>query len=269
MLGIRFVKVPPTTHVMHYRSGRLVREGAGLAFFCFGPFAELNYVPLGSVDVPFVFNEVTADFQDATIQGQLTYRIQDPKRAASLLDFSVNANGLFRSEDPAKLQDRLVQAAQISARAFTQQNPLAALLVKSSGLLDEVLKGLRTSEVVTMHGLEVLGLAILSIKGTPEMSKALQAGAREQLLRKADEAVFERRNAAVEMERRIKESELNTEIAVEQKKRQVRETQMAADIAVEQQRVALVDQKVENERKESARNHYPPPHEVHSAVSLW
>jgi regulator of protease activity HflC (stomatin/prohibitin superfamily) len=252
MFGIRFVKVPPTTHVMHYSSGRLVREGAGLAFFCFGPFAELSYVPLGSVDVPFVFNEVTADFQDVTIQGQLTYRIQDPKRAASLLDFSVNANGLYRSEDPAKLQDRLVQAAQISARSFTQQNRLSDLLVKSSGLLEEVLKGLRTSEVVTMHGLEVLGLSILSIKGTPEMSKALQADAREQLLRKADEAVFERRNAAVEMERRIKESELNTEIAVELKKRQVRETQMAADIAVEQQRAAFVDQKVENEKKESS-----------------
>jgi SPFH domain / Band 7 family len=252
MLGIRFVKVSPTTYVMHYRNGQLVREGTGLAFFCFGPFAELTYVPLGSVDVPFVFNEVTADFQDATIQGQLTYRIQDPKRAAALLDFSVHANGLYRSEDPTKLPDRLVQAAQISARNFTQQYRLAELLVKSSGLLEEVLKGLKGSEVVTMHGLEVLGLSILSIKGTPEMSKALQADAREQLLRKADEAVFERRNAAVEMERRIKESELNTEIAVEQKKRQVRETQMAADIAVEQQRVALVEQQVENARKESA-----------------
>ncbi len=47
------------------------------------------------------------------------------------------------------------------------------------------------------------------------MAKALQADAREQLLQKADEAVFVRRNAALDLERKIKENELNTEIAVE------------------------------------------------------
>jgi hypothetical protein len=82
------------------------------------------------------------------------------------------------------------------------------------------------------------------------MSKALQTDAREELLRRADEAIYIRRNAAVELERTIKENELNTEIAVEQKKRQVRESQMAAEISVEQQRTTLVAAKVDNERKE-------------------
>jgi len=58
-------------------------------------------------------------------------------------------------------------------------------------------------------------------------------------------------NAAVELERKIKENELNTEIAVEQKKRQIREAQMEADIAVEQQRSQLVDRRVENDKKEA------------------
>jgi hypothetical protein len=102
-----------------------------------------------------------------------------------------------------------------------------------------------------MLGVEVIGLSILSIKATPEMSKALQADAREKLLQKADEAIYSRRNTAVELERRIKENELNTEIAVEEKKRTVRETQMRADIAVEQERAELVDRRVENQRKES------------------
>jgi hypothetical protein len=63
--------------------------------------------------------------------------------------------------------------------------------------------------------------------------------------------VFVRRNAAVELERKIKENELNTEIAVEQKKRQIRETQMAADIVVEQQRSQLVESRIENDKKEA------------------
>ena len=120
-----------------------------------------------------------------------------------------------------------------------------------------MLAGLSESSATTMLGVEILGLSILSIKANPEMSKALQAEAREQLMRKADEAVYARRNAAVEQERTIKENELNTDIAVEQKRRVVRETQNGrAEISVEEQRAVLVDNRVANQRKEAdARAH--------------
>ncbi len=252
MLGIRFVKVAPTTYVMVFRGGKIVREGVGLSFFYFGPFSEIVQVPIASTDVPFVFNEASSDFQEVTIQGQLTYRIDDPKTVASLLDFSVKPNGQYRSDDPEKLRDRLTHVAQILTRSFTQHRTLGELLASSDELVKYVSSGLQGSDAVKQLGLSVLSFSVLSIKGTPEMTKALQAEAREQLLRKADEAIFERRNQAVDLERRIKENELNTEIAVEQKRRAVRETKMAAEIAVEEQRSALVDKKVENERKEAA-----------------
>jgi regulator of protease activity HflC (stomatin/prohibitin superfamily) len=256
MLGLKYLKVSPTTHVIHYRSGRVVRDGAGLSFFYFAPNSEIVTVPLASSDVPFVFNEVTLDFQEATIQGELTYRISQPRRIASILDFSVDRHGRYRSDDPGKLNDRLIHAAQITARAFTQRHRLADVLVRSPELIGEMQGGLQESPAVAMLGVELLGLSILSIKATPEMSKALQAPAREELLRKADSAIYDRRNAAVELERTIKENELNTEIAVEQKRRDVRETQMAAEIAVEERRATLVDHRVENDHKEAdARAH--------------
>ncbi len=256
MLGIRFLKVPPTTYVMQYVSGKLKREGAGLSFFYFAPTSEIVQVPLESTDVPFVFNETTADFQDATIQGELTYRITDAKRIAEVLNFSVTEQGRYNTEDPSKLGDRLVHAAQIIARSFTQKRPLREVLVNSDGLISELLAVLVDSTTVKMLGVEVLGLSILSIKPTPEMTKAFQAEAREDLLRRADEAIYARRNNAVQLERTIKENELNTEIAVETKRRQVRETQMAAEIAVEEQRAVLVDHRVDNEKKEAdARAH--------------
>jgi regulator of protease activity HflC (stomatin/prohibitin superfamily) len=251
MFGIQFAKVPPTTYVIHFQHGKVKREGAGLSFFYYAPLAELVYVPLSSTDVPFVFNEVSADFQDTTIQGELTFRITDPKRVAAVLDYSVDRRGIYRSDDPTKLNDRLIHAAQISARSFTQRTKLRELLVSSDALIAETLSGLQQSKAVLMLGVEVLGLSILSIKATPEMSKAFQAEAREELLRKADEAIYARRNAAVELERTIKENELNTEIAVEQKNRQVRETKMAAETAVEEQRAHLVDLRVANDRKEA------------------
>lgn len=251
MLGFRFVKVTPTTYVIEYRAGKVVREGAGLSFFYFAPWSVLAQVPLASTDVPFVFHEVTADFQEVTVQGELTYRIRDPKRIAALLDFSINPHGQYCTNDPEKLTDRLVHAAQILARSFTQRCLLSQVLVSSDALVQEMLDKIKSCETVTMLGVEVLALSILSIKAAPEMAKALQADAREQLLRKADEAVFVRRNAALDLERKIKENELDTEIAVEEKKRQVRETQTEADIAVEQQRRELVEHRVENQRKEA------------------
>ncbi len=251
MLGIKYVKVPPTTHVMQFRRGAIVREGAGLSFFYYAPTSFIVYIPLASTDVPFVFNEVTTDFQDATIQGELTFRVTNPAALAALLDFSVDWAGRYRSDDPAKLHDRLIHSIQILARAYTQRHQLGELLVSSDALIQQVLVGLRESEAVRMLGVEILGLSILSIKATPEMAKALQAHAREKLLQRADEAVFERRNTAVDLERKIKENELNTEVAIEQKRRQVRETQLRADIALETERAQLVDQSVENQRKES------------------
>lgn len=256
MIGIRYLKAPPTTYVMQYVSGKIKREGAGLSFFYFAPTSQIVQVPLESTDVPFVFNETTADFQEATIQGELQYRITDAKRIAEILNFSLDDHGRYNTEDPSKLGDRLVHAAQIIARSFTQKRTLRVVLVNSDALITELMAVLVDSSTVKMLGVEVLGLSILSIKPTPEMAKAFQADAREDLLRCADEAIYARRNNAVQLERTIKENELNTEIAVEAKRRQVRETQMAAEIAIEQQRATLVDSKVTNDQKEAdARAH--------------
>ena len=251
MFGIRYVKVPATTYVMHFRDGRLRRQGAGLSFFYFAPTAVLVEVPVSSVDVPFVFTEVSADFQDVTVQGTITYRVVDPARLASLLDYTVDARGRYVSDDPTKLGERLVQVARGGARAFIQGRRLRQLLQESAELAFAIDQALRASATVTQLGVEVLEVNVASIKADPEMSKALQAEAREQLLKEADEAIYARRNAAVEMERTIRENEFRTEIVVAQKQREVRETEMAAEIAVEEQRSALVETRVTNQRKEA------------------
>jgi hypothetical protein len=131
MVGFRYLKASPTTHVLHYRKGAIVHDGVGLSFIYFAPTAVIVMVPISSRDVPFVFNEVTADFQDVTIQGELTCRIRDPKKVAVLLDHSVDTHGRYKSDDPGKLNDRLIHAAQILARSFTQRRMLNEVLFVS------------------------------------------------------------------------------------------------------------------------------------------
>jgi hypothetical protein len=106
------------------------------------------------------------------------------------------------------------------------------------------------------------------------MTRALETETREKLQQEADQAIYERRNFAVEQERKIKESELNTEIAVEEKQKQIaekkmesdvqkadndrklREMRIQADISVENQKKLLIDQKTANDRKEAETQGY-------------
>ena len=80
LFGIRYLKASPTTYVIQFKGGKVVREGPGLSFYYFAPRAVIVEVPLSSVDVPFVFNEVSSDFQDVTIQGQQRARQGPPGR---------------------------------------------------------------------------------------------------------------------------------------------------------------------------------------------
>lgn len=240
MFGIRFIKVQPTTYLLEYRKGRLVREGAGLAFFYYAPTTSLVAIPTASDEVPFIFEETTADFQKISIQGQITYRVADPKRLAALMNFTLSNHGQgYVSEDPAKLPQRLINIVNVQARAQVQRLPLRQAVRESDALVESIRPKLVQSPEVAALGLEILGFSILAIRPTPETARALEAETREQLLKEADEAVFRRRNAAVENERAIKENELNTENAVELKKRQIRETKMDAEFAIQEKQRAL------------------------------
>ena len=237
MFGIKFIKVQPTTYLLQYRRGKVVREGLGLSFFYYSPTTSLVAVPVASTDTPFIFQETTADFQTVTIQGQVTHRVSEPKRLAGLLNYTLARDGeTYVSEDPEKLPERVIHVINVLARAELQKLPLREAIRASDDLVKAVKAGLVASEEITSLGLEVLGLSILAVKPTPETARALEAETREKMFREADEAVYARRNSAVEQERAIKENELNTEIAVENKKRQIRETQMEAERVVQEKK---------------------------------
>lgn len=68
MLGINYIKAGPTQYILHYKNGKVMRAGTGLAFFYYQPTATIAVVPVSSADVPFIFKEMTADFQTITVQ---------------------------------------------------------------------------------------------------------------------------------------------------------------------------------------------------------
>lgn len=245
MFGLKYIKADPTVYLIEYRGGKPVREGAGQSFFYFAPMTSLVAVPIATTEVPFIFKEVTADFQDVTVQGQAVYRIADPVKTAQMMNFTIDPiTRDYVSEDPLKLPQRVINLIQVLFRDELHLIGLRDTLASADAIVKKVKTALVESKVLEALGVTVIDLSILAIKPTPETARALEAGVREELLKKADEAIYGRRNAAIEKERAIKENELNTEIAVEVKKRNIRETQMDAERAVFEKKRVIADEEM-------------------------
>ena len=246
MLGIQFVKVDPTQYVLQFRKGQVVKEGLGLSFLYFAPTTSVVAVPMAAFDEGFMFEHVTRDFQAVTVQGQVVFRVKEPKKTAALLNFTLAADGRrYASDDAAQLPARVVRAVEVLSQQAVKGWPLKEALLATDRLATLVGTGLAQSAEITSLGLEVLGVSVVAIRPTPETAKALAADAREAILKAADDAIYARRNAAVEAEREIRESELETEIAVEKKSRTVRETKMDAEAAIREREQALRQKQME------------------------
>lgn len=274
MFGFKYIKFDSMDYVILYQNGKIKKEGPGLAFFYFEPNSSIVRVPMKSVDLPFIFKEVTNDFQEVTVQGQLTFKIEDPKKLSEQLDFTVNNQNQLLTDDFEKLTQRLVNEAQTAIASLVQQTNIREVLNKRIEIQDQLIVGLENSKVINQLGVRVLGVNVLAIKAQPEMARALEATTREALQEEADKAIYGRRNFAVEQERKIKESELNTEIAVEEKQRQIVEKQMETDVvksenqrklkdmemeaalAYEVKNKEIMEIKVENEKKEADAKEY-------------
>ncbi|GHT83251.1 hypothetical protein AGMMS49543_10000 [Betaproteobacteria bacterium] len=274
---VRFAKFEPSYYVFRYKREKIAAQGEGLSFFYFVPTTSLVVVPVGSADAPFMLSETSADFQELTIQGQITYRISDPAKAAKMLNYTINLDRheqIYLSDDPQKLPERLVNLALVVIKGTIKNLTLKKAIVSSDEVAQKAQHVLAENEMVKALGVEILALSVAAIKPNPETAKALEAETREEILKDSDQAIFQRRNYAVEQERIIRESELNTEIAIENKNREIQETRMeterlamkkelemaqerlAFQVQQEERNQALVDLKTRNDRAEADTKAY-------------
>jgi len=274
MFGVKYIKFDAMTYVIHFKNGKLKKEGRGLSFFYASMSSSIVAVPIGSNDIQFIFNESTNDFQTVSVQGQITYKIEKAKELAEILNYTVNDRGKLNTNDHEKLKQRLINEAQTAATTFIQSMSLKDSITNAKKIEEKIKEGLNKSAAANTLGVSIMSVNVIAVKPTPEMSKALETTTREALQQEADAAIYERRNFAVEQERKIKESELNTEIAVQEKEKQIaekrmekeqleeenqrrlREMRVDADIAVEDKRKQLITTKTENEMKEADAKKY-------------
>jgi regulator of protease activity HflC (stomatin/prohibitin superfamily) len=245
-------------------------KGKGLSFFYNPATTSIAALPVNVQEAPFIFGLQTMDYQSVRVQGQVSFRISSAEKTADMLNFSLSKDGeSFISDDPMKLSDRVIRKLQTTAQSTIQKCSLRESLVAVESLVELLKKTVANDSSLDEMGLMILDVSITAITPTPETMKALEAVAREEILKQSDDATYGRRKASVEQERMIKEAELETDMSVQQKEQKMAEQRVAnerallaskaqieqetlqAEIDREEQRKELVTRSAENNRTEA------------------
>ena len=216
---IKYYKGDPSTFLIGYKGGKAKHYGPGRSLWYIPHNTTLAMVPVLSQVAPFIFREATANFQEVSIQGQLTYRLTDPVKAATFLDFTLDNKGNYRSKDLETLTQRIVNTVQAYTRSGVNVLDLEGALSKVKDLSGSVLAKVREEPDLQALGVFIENLHFTSVTATPEMRKALEADYRESLQKRADQAIYDRRAAALEEERKLKQRELDTEVELEDRRK--------------------------------------------------
>ncbi len=259
-----YYKGEPNTYTICFKNGKVKKHGAGINFWYSPLTTTVSAIPIASQESHFVFTETTADFQEITIQGSFTYRLDEPLEIAARLDYSVETGKKrYKTEDPGKLVQRVVNVVQAHTRTLVSQLPLERALTEVGGLADNVLRHVAAAADLNALGVVIEGLHFTAINATPEMQKALEADFREGLSKRADQAIYDRRKAAVEEERKIRETEMNTEVELENRKKALVDTQARNELKLAESRAKA------EELKLTPYGDMPPQALVGLALKEW
>lgn len=235
-MGIKHYKFQPNEYVLVMKNGNMVRKGLGLSFFCNTLSTSMSVVPTVSFDTSFTFDDImTSDFQRINVQGEISYIIRDYEKVAGMIDFSYKSEAGYeikKTEAKEIMGKRISNLAKTSIAKYIGGQDIKSVIRSQEELASFLTKELTSNEAIKELGLDVITVSVLAVSPQPETKKALEAAVREEILQQQDDAIYKRRNAAIDQERIVRENELDTEIKMAEKEREKEERAIAAEMAV-------------------------------------
>lgn len=211
---LNHLRADPSIHIQHFRNGIVRHEGAGVAFWYRPATAALTEVPLDDRQQTLLFHARTSDFQDVTVQATVTYRVVDPKLAATRIAFDIDpTTGQWAGDPIETLSDLLRELAQQPAIEKVATMTVTEALVRGVGPIRADLASVLADDPrLAERGLVVTDVRVVAVRADADLERALQTETRERVQQDADKATFDRRALAVENERAIAENELQNQI---------------------------------------------------------
>lgn len=278
-MAIRYKKFESTDYVIKVKKGSIVDRGPGLSFFYNTMTTSMMVIPTTAFDTSFAYDDImTADFQKLNVQGDISYVIANYEKAAKMVNFSYKDTKkeyeTVLSQAKATMAKRILNLTKVYIANFISSRQVREAIKTAEELAQVLRNALKEDETIQEYGIKILAVSILGISPQPDTRKALEAATREEILKQQDDAIYKRRNSAIEQERAIKENELNTEIKIAEKEKERKEKEMetsrmlqekqaeldarkiADDINLEEEKKKLVNLQTENEKKKSDAKAY-------------
>ncbi len=214
VLFFKHLRSESNMYIRRFRNGRLLASGKGLSFWFLPMGTSISELPTDDRELQFIFQGRSNDFQSATIQGEITYRVTDPDSLADRIDFSVNLkSGLHRNQPLEQLSTLFTNVVQKYAIRYIASKDIQQLIIDGPEAIQNAIEvGFSSEDMFVEMGVKPVSLGITDIRPVAELEKAMQTPTRESIQQNADEATFQRRAMAVEKERAIAENELQNKI---------------------------------------------------------
>ena len=183
---LRRFAAAPSEYVLRYTRGELEQEGLGLNFLYNPRTTAVVCVPMTTLDASFTFSERSADFQPLDIEGEIVYRVYDPKKAAAAIDFSVRP-GESRSRDTAlrALRKRVVSVARDLTRDEVSSRSVEEAASAATDIGRSVKIRMTHSSLLAATGIRVMGVHLKRIRPPSEVVSALETGYLDSVAAKA------------------------------------------------------------------------------------
>lgn len=252
-MGLRHRNFQSTQYVVVVRNGKVVKSGLGLGFFYNSLTTSIKVIPSTTFDTNYAFDDITTkDFQKITVQGDISYKIKDYELASSMVDFSYidkQDYGIKLSDAQVKMAKRLTGIVKAEIAQFMAVCDIRTAIQSQNELAKRLNESIKDNSFVGEFGLAVINISVLAILPQAETRKALEAATREEILKQQDDAVYKRRNFAIEQERIIKENEINTEIKVVEKEREKDEKTLDAQMSLQEKTAQANMQKLTDDNE--------------------
>ena len=128
---VRHLRADASSHILHYRSARLVRSGRGMSFWFLPLSASIVEIPVDDREMSLIFHGRSFDFQDITAQGVITYRVMKPEALADRVDFTIDTKtGVHLRQPLEKIDLRITGLAQQHASSYVGTTPIRTILAE-------------------------------------------------------------------------------------------------------------------------------------------
>ena len=169
-----WIQASPTEHMIHYRRGKVLRQGLGMGSWILPVIDRYILIPCTAQNLSFAADQITRENQGVEIAGFAVWKIGHPEITAQRFDFH------DPQEPTQKIGIYLKDVVESAIRHLVANMTIEEVLRKRASIILELKREL--DYITSQWGLEIDTIEIKNVKiMSSDVFSNLQSGYREEL----------------------------------------------------------------------------------------